>query len=188
MRVHIISALFLLSAAVNADNSLSLPEGMKPFFVHKTIQDAWGNKDHNGVYCYEVSHEGVVGPFVDIYVVEEGRVVEKVSQGSNGKELMERIRKIEMKPFDYKKEARQTINRLTEEYQKQGKRFPLMITLDGHEYEIIYELDGVNLKINASNPGREIYQLAPHSENIGKLYAVYKELMLYYAERKFHFK
>ncbi len=33
-----------------------------------------------------------------------------------------------------------------------------------------------------------IAALAEHSEDIGKRYAVYKEVMVYYAERKLHFR
>ena len=184
----IIAFTFLLIAPIFGGTELSLPTDINPFFVHRTIKNAWGHETHDGVYCYAIKQKGVVGPFVDIYIVENGKVTEKVSQGSNGKYLLERIRKIGLKPFDFNNEVEKTENRLREEYIKMGRTYHPPTVLDGHLYEIIYELDDVKLKIQYSNPGDTISKLADHSENIGKLYEIYKELMLYYSERKFHFK
>ena len=172
-------------ATARAEVELSLPADIKPFFVHRTIVDAWGNKTHDGIYCFE---KGVVGSFVNIYVVKQDKVTEMISQGSSGKELMERIRKIGLMSFDYGDEVEKTINRLTEVYKKKGRTYYPPMVLDGHSYEIIYELDDTKIKIHAGNPGHMIYELSEHSENIGRLYAVYRELMLHYAERKFNFK
>lgn len=188
MKLLFISLLALLTTTVSAEKNISLPDDIKPFFVHKTIEDAWSNPTHDGIYCYAVEQKNVVGPFVDIYLVEDGKVTEVISQGSNGKELIERIRKIGLTSFDYHKEVKETIKKLEEEYKEKGKKYFPPMVLDGHIYEIYFELDDIELKFNASNPGHEIYELSKHSENIGKLYALYKELMLYYAERKFHFK
>lgn len=171
-----------------AETELSLPTDRKPFFIHRTVEDAWGQKSHSGIYCYSINQEGVVGPFVEIYIVEYNEVIEMVSQGSNGKQLMERIRKISLKEFDYNAEVEQTIRKLTKEYEKKGETYYPPMVLDGHSYEIIYELDDTKLKIKAGNPGWMIYALAEHSDNIGRLHAVYKELMIYYAQRKFNFK
>lgn len=180
--------MFLFIAPSSAETELSLPTDIKPFFVHRTVEDAWGRKAHDGIYCYAIERKGVVGPFVNIYIVKHDKVTEMISQGSNGKQLMERIREIELMPFNYKDEVETTTNRLTEEYRRKGQDYYPPMVFDGHSYEIIYELDDTKLKIHAANPGYRIYALAEHSKNIGKLYAVYRELMLYYAERKFHFK
>lgn len=42
---------------------LTMPTDSKPFFVHRTIVDAWGHKANDGIYCFAIDHEGVVGPF-----------------------------------------------------------------------------------------------------------------------------
>ena len=179
---------FIFITVAKAETKLSLPTDAKPFFVHRSLADAWGKPVHNGFYCYAVEKKGVLGPFVDIYIVKQGKVTEVVSQGSHGRELMKRIRKSGLKPFAYSDEVDKTVNRLTAEYKKNGKKYYPPMVLDGHSYEIVYELDDVKYEIYANNPGYEIYELSRQSEKIGKLYAVYKELMLYYAERKFDFK
>ena len=188
MKIYIITFLLLYTAIAGAEENLSLPSDIKPFFVHKTIKNAWNKPTHDGIYGYVIDIKGVAGPFVSIYIVEDGKVIDKISQGSNGRHLMERIRKIGLTNFDYHNEIEQTIKKLEREYEKKGKKYYPPVVLDGHTYEINYELDDVNIKFKASNPGHKIYKLADHNENIGKLYSVYKELMLYYAERKFHFK
>lgn len=111
-----------------------------------------------------------------------------VSQGSNGKELMERIRAIGLQPFDYKQEYDKTVAKLTEAYEKEVETYYPPMALDGHSYEIIFHLGDTELKLRAANPGWPIQEFSEHNERFGELYSVYKKLMLYYSERKFHFK
>ena len=187
-KVFIIFSVLISTFAAEAQRDLSLPIDNKPFFIHRTVQDAWGKKSHSGIYAYSIDQDGVVGPFVEIYIVSYDKVTEMVSQGSNGKELMERIRKIGLTEFDYNAEVESTIEKLTKEYEGKGETYYPPMVLDGHSYEIIYQLDDTKLEIKAGNPGWMIYALAEHSDNIGKLHSVYKALVLYYAQRKFKFK
>jgi len=170
------------------EEKLSLPTDSKPFFVHKTTAGPWGDKTNSGFYCYLYEEGDEKWPRVVIYRIENDKVTDIVNQGTSAKDLMERIRKIHLKPFDYAKEVESTIARVKQQHKNEGKEYYGPGVLDGSLYEISYELDGVRFSFTAHEPGIYIAQLSEHSENLMKIHRVYNELMLYYAQRKLHFK
>jgi hypothetical protein len=170
------------------EEKLYLPADSKPFFIHKKIAGPLGDKTNSGFYCYLYEEGDNKWPRVVIYRVENDKVIDFVNQGTSAKDLMERIRKIHLKPFNYAKEVESTIARVKQEYKKEGKEYYGPSVVDGSSYEISYELDGDRLSFTAHEPGIFISELSEHSENLMKLHKVYNELMLYYAQRKLQFK
>ncbi len=175
-------------ATASAAEELSLPTDSKPFFVHRTTGDLFGRKYHSGFYCYLYEQGEKKWPSVTIYRVEKDKVIDFVNQGTYAEDLMERIRKIGLKPFDYGKEVESTIARLKRQYESEGKEYNGLGILDGESYEVIYELDGSRFSFEAHEPGIYLAELGEHSDSLMKLHKVYNELMLYYAQRQLHFK
>jgi hypothetical protein len=165
-------------------SSLTLPKE-SPLFSVEMTKDAFSGpaKTKDGVYCYSVDQgPGVIGPDLHIYLAREGKIT---YEGSGPREIIESIRKIGFRPFDYAKEKERIDTSLKKQAKEKGTDYYPPITLDGREYRITYNLDGVKFSATQWNPGSEIYFYADHSEKFRKLRDVISELCLFYGRLQF---
>lgn len=177
----------LLSLLFIGCSSLTLPK-QSPFLAIEMTEDAFTgpSKAKNGVFFYSVDPgEGVSGPILEIYFVRNGKVTQYTDGGSTSSETIEAVRKIGFQPFDYGKEKSRLDTLLKKQAERKGQQYYPPIVLDGCEYRITYDLDGVKFSMTEWNPGSDIYFYADHSNKFRKLRDVLNELCIYYGRLQF---
>lgn len=136
-------------------------------------------KDEGHYFCID-SHGCITG-----YRVQDGEIADLFGGGSYDSEIfLKRLRAIDFQAFDYPTEIQNVYTREKEKAEKEGEQYIQRFVLDGAEYEITYDFEGVHFLLRAWNPGCDIDFCAERSPRIAKLKALLDLFYEYYGRSK----
>ena len=129
----------------------------------------------NGHFFY-VEDNAPGNSLIAVYEYEGGRVVDVAYGGSDA--VLKAAAFVRFQPFDYEAEREKATQAMM-----RGSG-PSEITLDGYKWEIYIDTNNGPFRIEVSNPGSDLRNLARYSQDISNLKSVVELFSGYYGRQK----
>jgi len=140
-------------------------------------------KKDTGFYFFQQADGGIFGE-----QRKDGIVTDVFGGGSQeSAELRREIKAVGFELFDFDAEVRRVDDELAAKAKQEGREDTIFLTLDGAEYEIRFEFEGVHYVLLERNPGSMTDHYAAYSPRIAKLKALMDLFARYYGRAKFSF-